>query len=46
MVIGCFYIIPKSGMFGIPKIVGLGYFLALITASLFSFKEYKQLFKK
>jgi len=46
MVIGCFYIIPKSGMFGIPKIVGLGYFLALITASFFSFKEYKQLFKK
>ncbi|KKQ24821.1 MAG: hypothetical protein US38_C0002G0074 [Candidatus Roizmanbacteria bacterium GW2011_GWC1_37_12] len=40
---GCYYTIPKYGVFGPPPIIALGLILILIVSLIFSIKEYKKI---
>lgn len=43
VVLGCYYTIPRFGVFGPPYVIAVGFFVALIIAISFSIKEYKKL---
>lgn len=43
VVLGCYYTIPRFGVFGPPYVIAVGFFVALIIAIFFSIKEYNKL---
>jgi O-antigen/teichoic acid export membrane protein len=40
---GCFYMIPKYGVFGPPYVFAIGFTISLIIGLIFSLKEYKKI---
>jgi O-antigen/teichoic acid export membrane protein len=41
--VGCYYIIPKYGVFGPPYVIAVGFALSSIVAVIFSIKEYRKI---
>lgn len=41
--IGCYYLIPKYGVFAPPYVIAVGFFLSLLIASFYSVIEYRKL---